>query len=286
MLSIVGAMVLLAASSADAWSAPAPSETADIGAALTAWHHFPAQAVERPLVLNRGGDVNAPMFGFPDDATKNAFEDGAIEDPTTWPSSPTSADGYPLVSPQDALTRLRNDATPGPASTTRLTVTTVTLGTGLFPTDRGQMPLPAWLFRFENVANPAQVLAVSPRRLFVAPPQEFPPEDSRTENAQVGNATLAPNQKTLVLQFAGAPMGAGACTARYSVTIGASSVAVAVQVHIFPHYGGELTTCSAVAYAIRLTTKLRKPLGNRVLVDAPTRSVVTVTQSPSPAGET
>ena len=188
-------------------ASPAPSP--EINAALAAWSHFPVHVAQRPLVLVDDDNVNAPALGFPDDATKTAFEDGAIVAPQGFPIGRRSADGFPLISPQAALGVLRVEKSQGPPATTQLAVTTVTLGTGIFETDRGRWSLPAWLFRFQNILNPAQVLAISPHRIFTPPAQRLVTGVILTNNAIAGSAMLAPDQKTITVVTDGSLRAAG-----------------------------------------------------------------------------
>jgi hypothetical protein len=160
----------------------------------------------------------------------------------------------------------------GPPAQTQLVVTTVTLGRASFDTDRGTLSLPAWKFRFQNVENPAEVLAVSAKRIFASPA----PLD---KGQAVGSAILGSNDKTLTVETGGTPMGTGPCTASYSMDIGASDTAVAVQLHVTPHYGDE--ACILPAVSVRLRATLAAPLGNRVLVDAASLQPVPVTSANS-----
>jgi hypothetical protein len=269
-------LTLLSVFASDSGSAFAsPTRNPEISAALTAWSHFPVHEPLRPLVLIDDDNVNAPALGFPDDATKTAFEDGAIAAPQSLPIGPQSANGFPLISAQAAIGILRVQS--GPPAATPLTATTVTLGTGIFETDRGRQSLPAWLFRFQNIFNPAQVLAVSPRRIFRPPARRLVTGATLTTNAIAGSALLAPGMKTITVVTSGAPAGTGPCTASYSMRVGVSSTAIAVAVHVTPHLGH--TGCLLQASFIHLTTKLSVPLDHRVVVDALTWEPMPVTRS-------
>jgi hypothetical protein len=268
------ALIALSAGVGAEPSSPRAS-TRPVSAALVAWSHFPAEASSRPLVLIDGDDVNAPVFGFPSDDTKLAYDDGTFTAPSKFPSGPQSAAGFQLVSSQSAFNALKDAASPGPPAATPLIVTTVTLGAGVFETDRGRRTLPAWLFAFQGVENPAQVLAVSPRRIF-APPQRIVVQASMLEKfPTVGSANLAPNHRTLTVRFAGAPEGTGPCDATYSLRVGASRTAVAAVVHVVTYYRGD-AGCLLQASVNELTTTLAAPLGNRVVVDADSGTAVPV----------
>jgi hypothetical protein len=262
-------------SGADAQSSSPLPSAGRTSAALAAWAHFPVHASPRPLVLIDGDNVNAPALGFPSDDTKAAYDDGDITAPSSFPTGLRSAAGFPLVSSQSAFNTLKGAAISGPPATTALVVTSVTLGTSVFQTDRGQKTLPAWLFSFQNVQNPAQVLAVSPSRIFT-PPQSIVPDAVTESSPPVESATVAPGRRTLTIEVAGAPEGTGPCEATYSLSVGTSRSAVAVLVNAVTHYKADIG-CLLQASAIHLTTKLANPLGNRVVVDADSEAAVPVT---------
>jgi hypothetical protein len=268
------ALIALSAGASAESSSPRAS-TGPVSAALAAWSHFPAEASSRPLVLIDGDNVNAPVLGFPSDGTKLAYDDGTFTAPSRFPAGPQSAARFQLVSSQSAFNAMKEAATPGPPAAAPLVVTSVTLGTGAFATDRGRRTLPAWLFAFQSVENPAQVLAVSPRRIF-SPPQRIVVQASKSENfPTVGSATLAPNHRTLTVGFAGPPEGTGPCEATYSLNVGVSRTAVAAVVHVVTYYRGD-AGCLLQASFNQLTTTLAAPLGNRVVVDADSVTAVPV----------
>jgi hypothetical protein len=255
-------------------SSPLPS-VSRTSAALSAWSHFPVHESPRPLVLIDGDNVNAPALGFPSDDTKAAYDDGDITRPSSFPTGPWSVAGFPLVSSQSAFNTLKGAALSGPPATTALVVTSVNLGTSVFQTDRGQRTLPAWLFSFQGVQNPAQVLAVAPSRIFT-PRRVTLPDAIPESSLPVGSATLASDHRTLTVEVAGAPEGTGPCEATYSLRTGASKKAVAVAVDQVVHYKSGVG-CLLQGALIPLDTKLAKPLGNRVVVDAYSATAVPVT---------
>ena len=268
------AAMALASSVGAAPSSLRPS-SGSVSAALVAWAHFPIQVSPRLLVLVKDDAVNAPAFGFPNDASAIAYQDGMVTAPSRFPTGPRSAAGFPLVSPQSAFNALKAAATPGPPAAAPLGVTSVTLGSGVFATDRGRRTLPAWLFAFHGIENPAQVLAVSPRRIF-APPRRMLVQAPELENSPtVGSATLAPNHRTLTVRFAGAPEGTGPCEATYSLDLGVSRTAVAVVVHVATYDRGDAGFLLPASFN-QSTTTLATPLGNRVVVDTGSVTAVPV----------
>ena len=262
-------------SSAVAESVPPPPPASRTSIALAAWSHFPVNASPRLLILIDGDNVNAPALGFPSDDTKAAYDDGDMTAPSRFLTGPRSAAGFLLVSSQSAFNTLKGAAISGPPATTALVVTSVMLGTSVFRTDRGQRTLPAWLFSFQGVQYPAQVLAVAPTRIF-SPRRVTLPDATPESSLPVGSATLGADRRTLTVEVAGAPKGSGPCDATYSLRTGASQKAVAVAISQVVHYKSGVG-CLLQASLIHLNTKLAKPLGNRVVVDAYSAAAVPVT---------
>jgi hypothetical protein len=235
---------------------------------LRAWSAFPATASPRPLVL-AGPRVADPHSGFPTGAAKLAYLEGAFDLPATLPPGPAAAAGFPLITSRAAAGTLRSAAAKGPPAADRLTVTSVRLGTGVFATDRGIRQLPAWLFGFAGVPDPAAVLAVAPARIFA------PPAGLATSGAPDMSARLAPDRRTLTIRLVGAAPGTGPCTASYSVRQASSPAAVAVAVHEHAHGGA--VACAAMGYPRQVKVVLPAPLGGRVLVDATSGAAIPVT---------
>ncbi len=150
---------------------PSASRTS---AALSAWSNFPVHASPRPLVLIDSDNVNRPALGFPSDDTKAAYDDGDITAPSSFHTGPRAAAGFPLVSSQSAFSTLKDAAISGPPATAPLVVTSVTLGTSVFQTDRGQRTLPAWLFSFQGVQYPARGLGRLTKPHLYAPQSHSP----------------------------------------------------------------------------------------------------------------
>lgn len=240
-------------------------------AALAAWSNFPATAPRRPVVLLDGDNVNAPVQGFTDDALKEAFLDGAIAGPASFPSGPTSSDGFDLITSQQGLTILKTPSGSGPPATVTLQVTKVAMGTGTFQTDRGNLPFPAWQFWMQGVQNPASVLAISPKEVFTPPPSNNRPQG-------VGAGTIGRDNRTLLLTFAGPPAGTGPCEANFVASSGESASAVAVSLRAITSPKYKNVACAAVAVDRHLTIRLLTPLRNRVVVDASSVMAVPVTK--------
>lgn len=277
MIAVAGlaAALLAGCAAGPAGEPPAPAGQR-LQQVLRAWSAFPATASPRPLVL-AGPRVADPRSGFPTGAAKLAYIEGAFDLPATLPSGPAAAAGFPLITSRAAGGVLRSAAAKGPPIARRLTVTSVRLGAGAFATDRGVRRLPAWLFGFSGVPDPAAVLAVAPSRIF-APPAR--PARSAWPDM---SARLGQDRRTLTIRLFGAAPGTGPCTASYSVQQAASpaAVAVAVQQHV---HGGDAVACSAVGYLRQVKVVLSAPLGGRVLVDAASGAAIPVFGAPASAG--
>jgi hypothetical protein len=240
-------------------------------AALAAWSSFPATAPRRPVVLLNGDKVNAPAQGFTDDALKEAFLVGAIAGPASYPSGPTSSDGFDLITSQQALTILKTPSGSGPPATVTLQVTKVAMGTGTFQTDRGNLAYPAWQFWMQGVQNPASVLALSPTETFTPPLSTNRPQG-------VGAGTIGPDDRTLLLTFAGPPAGTGPCEANFVASSAESASAVAVSLRAITSPKYKNVACTLVAIDRHLTIRLLAPLRNRVVVDASSLMAASVTR--------
>ena len=270
------AAALLAGCTAGLASEPPAPPGQRVQQVLRAWSAFPASASPRPLIL-AGPPVADPRSGFPTSAAKLAYFEGAFDLPETLPSGPAAAAGFPLITSRAAAGVLRSAAAKGPPTAGRLTVTSVRLGTGLFATDRGVRQLPAWLFGFAGVPDPAAALAVAPSRIFA------PPVGPASSASLDMSARLGPDRRTLTIRLFGLAPGTGPCTASYSVRQAASPAAVAVVVHEHAH--GGMVACASVAYLRQVKLVLLAPLGGRVLVDAASGAAIPViVAGPASAG--
>jgi hypothetical protein len=144
-----------------------------------------------------------------------------------------------------------------------LKITDVRLGTDTFSTDRGQRSLPAWLFTFAGVAQPASVVAISDPW-----PHSGMPSTPDGRLLSVTSATTAADGHRLTISFLGAAPGSGPCSADYAADVEQSATAVLVSVRTLPAPSpSSAAVCATMAYERRLTVTLRSPLGDRVLID-------------------
>ena len=243
--------------------------------ATRAWAGFPVGSSPRPLILLEGYVLN-PEFGFPDDNSKIAYGNGEITPPSSWPASPTSSMGFPIIGAPAAFKTLTtsNSVVGSPPP---LSITGVELGSGLFLTDRGWRVLPAWLFSLSGIQNPAKVFAVGPSAIYSAPVSR-----GGVSPAQMSVAVGAGGRQ-MVVNFVGAAAGTGPCTASYTLSLKESKQAVAVAVISHAHGGplGKDVACSLVGCGRHVTAELDAPLGGRVVVDASSDGAVSATPARS-----
>ncbi len=281
LLSVLATLAVASSAAAAASTTTSQPVGARLDRALHAWADFPARSSPRPLVLLEG-DVLNPANGFPDEASKEAFGNGQITPPASWPVSPTRSMGFPIIGAAAAFTTLHTPGSNALGSPPPLGTTAVQLGSGLFLTDRGWRALPAWLFSLTGVDNPAKVLAVGPSAIYPAPAA-----GAGSAPAQL-SVTAAPGRRHIVANFGGAPAGTGACTASYTLSIKESKQVVAVAVRAHPHRappGVGDVACALVAVPRHASGELKAPIGSRVVVDAASEAAVSVTAPQSGGAE-
>jgi hypothetical protein len=147
---------------------PGPGQSGVDPAILEAWRDFPVTRTPRPILL-----LGAPLreTGYHTGDAKLAVATGRYKLATTLPSTQpatstaTLPDGtfpLPIITAAQAYESLRGSGNPAnapDANPAPLLITRVELGMVPFPTDRGALDLPAWLFHapesFEPLAWPA-----------------------------------------------------------------------------------------------------------------------------------
>lgn len=212
-----------------------------------AWARFPADREPRPLVLL--GPAARPG-GFPDGQTKMAFLRGAVQ----------AAPGFPAA----VLQAMRQE--PAGYAGPPLRLTTATLGTAEFATDRGRQELPAWQVRARHVPEPMWVLDPAIIELTWQPPEPAP------VGWQGSAATLDPGGCTLTMAFTGSPH-----VSYPDVDVLESGAAVAVLPVPSQLAPGWYTT---VGQRREVTVTLDRPLGVRVLLDGRGSPVMVTTGQP------
>lgn len=243
-------------------------------AALAAWRDFPVRRSPRPIVLL--GPVMREA-GYRTDAAKLAVATGRVELAATPPTAPATLrvalpDGtyaLPTAPATDAFAALRAAGEPENApgeSPPPLRVTQVTLGEAEFPTDRGTLRLPAWLFHAAESLGPIAVPALA-ASAFWRPGQLDP-------SAFGGNRVSADGHTLTVVLPAPHPSPCpGQPRERFvpSLLESVTAVAVDIRVELGPTASGDPSTPCARDLMLRTAeyeVRLGAPLGNRVLVNA------------------
>jgi hypothetical protein len=218
------------------------------------------------------GYILGPELGFADDNSKIAFENGKITPPNGRPVTPNSLMGFKIIGAPAAFRILTTPTGNILGTSPPLETTGVQLGSGLFLTDRGWQVLPAWLFSFSGVQNPAKVLAVGPSEIYSVPVarDDVPPTQLSVTQSDGG--------RPIVANIIGAPAGTGPWTASYTLSIKESKQAVAVVVVSHSHACGKVAR-SLVGYPRHTAAELKAPLGARVVVDAKSERAVAATRS-------
>ncbi len=245
----------------DAWLVPDPG-------VLAAWERFPAGARPRPLVIST--PPRLPDDGFTGSDAKEAALAGRFRLAATLPSAPpptmrvTLPDGpaeLPTLTAEAAVDSLSaaSIGSTGP----ELPITRVALGTATFSSDRGPLPLPAWLFTVDGATGPIAWPAL-------ADPAFWPREPS--DLVVDGGAHLGPDGRTLAITLPAPPEEGcpGGQLSRYEPAVLESAAAVVVGLRSVPSgvAPGSPEPCAvpAVGRTERYTVPLASPLGGRVLL--------------------
>ena len=243
--------------------------------ALSLWRGFSAQRKPRPLILTGQGRIEFPVSGFPNRADEAAFLTGRYRLRAALPTAPATSDGYQVLSAAAAYRSMRHPI-PGHRARPhgRLTVRAVHFGHARFKTDRGRQLLPAWLFSFVGVRDPAKVLAVRSSAVFTSPRSRKLQDDASPYPDD--GATIALDDRTITLSFQGAPAGSGPCEANYTIASTPNRDAVALTIIDHPGAAPAGHVCLDGAYARTATIRLVQPLGARALISSNYATVITV----------
>lgn len=236
--------------------------------ALASWTSFPADQVPRPIVLL---DQTPRWPGFTTGDGKVAALCGRVtgvgvtlppltasDVKVTWVGGASAT--YPAADAASALAAVARPAGKQQScgSVPALAVTSVSLGSADFPTDRGTAHIPSWLFAIAGTTGPMAYPALAQTALWPG-------------QAEVGpQATLSADGRSLTFAFIGAAPGTGRCQAEYTGTVAESATAVAVAPAIVnpPQQGQATGGCTLEGHIRAVTVSLSRPLGSRVVVTA------------------
>jgi hypothetical protein len=209
---------------------------------LQAWAAFPADRHPRPLVLL---SLTVQAGSFPADGrAKLAFVRGLVE----------AAPGFPA----QILQTLRPHRQGAGPPVEPLLVTTATLGTAGFLTDRGQRELPAWEVHARGVPEPIWVLDPATAQQAWRPPGL----EEHQLSGMTSRADLGADDRTITLSFMGIPRAFADYPRAEALEAGSAVAIVPVPVDIGPP-----GFRAAYGEKREVTTALARPLGPRVLLD-------------------
>jgi hypothetical protein len=225
-------------------------------AALDLWSSFPVNDDPRPLVIN---DFRVRSSGFSSAEAKSAYMAGAVESDVE------------LVA--GLMDLLRPDPRPFDGPSLRITAAALTVRE--FMTDRGPRQLPAWRLTIAGVAGPVTVFDPQVPDWW---PSDWDERVSRHEGQQPA-ADVAADGHTLTCRFMGA--------AENEMTFPTADVyetptAVMVLPTGQPVEPGPRSML--VAFERQVTVQLRRPLGNRFLINFVGQPVTALPSPPTPSG--
>lgn len=241
-------------------------------AALTAWKDFPASANPRPIIVFDRTLEHIGAAGFtaePDrkldwGCNKFVFAAG-VTLPASAPGSATAAGiSYPALGATDAYSELiearggLGKQAPQCPTARPFVIKNVRWQVAGFPTDRGTMPMSAWLFDISEIDAYLGYSAVSPAAFW---------RNGVSAEGMAG-ARVSADGLTLTLGTVGGPETQGPCGEDLSASAAESDTAVAVAIASRFHTPPAGEGCTLEGHFRTVTVRLSRPLGGRVLVDA------------------
>jgi hypothetical protein len=127
-----------------------------------------------------------------------------------------------------------------------------------FPTDRGTMPMSAWLFDISEIDAYLGYSALESSAFW----------GNRVSPEGMAGSRISADGLTLTLGTTGGPETPGPCGEDLSASAGESDTAVAVAIARRFHTPPAGEGCTAEGYFRTMTVRLSRQLGGRVLVDA------------------
>jgi hypothetical protein len=269
---LVALVLLTACGPGTAQPLPSLSPPSPPTAALAAWKDFPANANPRPIIVFGRTLEHVGPAGFttePDrkldwGCNKFVLAPG-VTLPATAPGSATAAGvSYRALGAVEAYSELipaRAAVAPQASQcpTARpFVIKDVRWQVAGFPTDRGTMPMSAWLFDISEIDAYLGYSALDPSAFW----------GNRVSPEGLAGGRISADGLTLTLGTTGGPDIPGPCGEDLSASAAESDTAVAVAIatrfHTLPAGGG----CTLEGHFRTVTLRLSRPLGGRVLVDA------------------
>jgi hypothetical protein len=244
-----------------------------------AWEGSEAARVWREGYFTLGDPVRLPEGAFHGDADKQAYQRQNFEIRGSLPGAPPKKGevrwrgggslAVPVVSARAAYEQIGGGSGPGPGP--RLTVTGARLGEMTIHTSRGSATVPAWHFTIKGYDTPLKRVAVVASKLPKPPVKPVPDlTDDLWELA--GLDTVSRDGRTVVLRA-----HHGSCDDGPGVDVLESADNVVFSAWIRDPSDGP---CTKELRAKKVTVKLDRPVGDRILLDAFTGRPVPYEGSP------
>lgn len=244
-------------------SSDARSRAAKVAAA---WDGSRAAEVWRKGYYPLADTVQLPDHAFNDEHDKEAYMARRVVLDTELPTEPP-AEGtvewegggelsLPLMDARQAFRSIAGNDGDGP----HLTVTAVKLGEAALLTSRGPATVPAWLFTLEGYDTPLKRVALEPSELPKPPigPAAEVPSDDLWDLDQLSSVS-GDGRSVTVSAFH------GACDDGPRVDVLETDGSVVLSGSIVGTSDGP---CTSNLLGEQVTVKLKRPLGDRVLLDA------------------
>jgi hypothetical protein len=244
-----------------------------------AWDGSPAAAQWRAGYHPLGTVVQLPAGGLRDDADRRAYATGTFDLRAPLPFARGKSGRVvwteggsltrPLVAAERAYRALDRNSGPGP----RLTVTEAELGEMTVLTSRGPATVPAWLFTLEGYAAPLKRAAVSPSESPKSPVAPLGPDVPMGVLAPLGGLTKVAEDGRSVTVMA----HHGSCDDGPVVTALETRGSVVLSASVTGTSDGP---CTSDLRGEKVTVKLDRPVGDRIVLDAFTGRPVPYTEWP------
>ena len=245
-----------------------PARTAERARQVSeAWEGSAAARVWREGYFPLGDPVRLPEGAFHSDADKQAYQRQNFEIRGSLPGAPPKKrevrwrDGgslaVPVVSARAAYEKIGGGSGPNPGP--RLTVTGVRLGEMAIDTGRGSATVPAWHFTVKGYDSPLKRVAVVASKL-PKPPVKPVPDLTEDLSELAGLNTVSRDGRTVVLRA-----HHGSCDDGPGVDVLESADNVVFSAWIRNPSDGP---CTADMRMKKVTVKLDRPVGDRMLLDA------------------
>ncbi|MGW3942475.1 hypothetical protein [Streptomyces phaeochromogenes] len=254
-----------------------PARTAERARQVSdAWEGSEAARVWREGYFPLGDPVRLPEGAFHSDADKQAYQRQNFELRGSLPGAPPKKGevrwrggslAVPVVSARAAYEKVGGGSIPGP----RLTVTGARLGEMTIHTSRGSATVPAWHFTIKGYDTPLKRVAVVASKL-PKPPVKPAPDLTEDLWELAGLDTVSRDGRTVVLRA-----HHGSCDDGPGVDVLESADNVVFSAWIRNPSDGP---CTADMRMKKVTVKLDRPVGDRVLLDGFTGRPVPYEGSP------